>query len=38
MCIRDSPYDGSPAGALHDDLCDWMTVMGRLDTDTLRAL
>lgn len=32
------PYDGSPAGALHDDLCDWLTVMGRLDTDALNAL
>lgn len=32
------PYDGSPAGALHDDLCDWLTVMGRLDTAALRAL
>lgn len=32
------PYNGSPAGALYDDLCDWLTVMGRLDTDALRAL
>lgn len=32
------PYDGSPNGGLHDDLCDWLTVMGRLDADTLRAL
>lgn len=32
------PYDGSPAGALYDDLCDWLTVMGRLDTDALNAL
>lgn len=32
------PYDGSPNGDLHDDLCDWLTVMGRLDTDALNAL
>lgn len=32
------PYDGSPNGGLHDDLCDWLTVMGRLDVDALRAL
>lgn len=32
------PYDGSPNGGLHDDLCDWLTVMGRLDADALRAL
>ena len=32
------PYDGSPAGGLHDDLCDWMIVMGRLDADALNAL
>lgn len=32
------PYDGSPAGGLHDDLCDWLIVMGRLDADALNAL
>ena len=32
------PYDGSPNGALHADLCDWLTTMGRLDTDALNAL
>ena len=32
------PYDGSPNGDLHDDLCDWLTVMGRLDADALNAL
>lgn len=32
------PYDGSPNGCLHDDLCDWLTVMGRLDVDALKAL
>ena len=32
------PYDGSPAGDLHSDLCDWLTVMGRLDADALNAL
>lgn len=32
------PYDGSPNGGLYDDLCDWLTVMGRLDTDALNAL
>lgn len=32
------PYNGSPAGALYDDLCDWLTVMGRLDADALAAL
>ena len=32
------PYDGSPNGSLHGDLCDWLTVMGRLDTDALNAL
>ena len=32
------PYDGSPNGNLHGDLCDWLTVMGRLDTDALGAL
>lgn len=32
------PYDGSPNGDLHDDLCDWLTAMGRLDTEALKAL
>lgn len=32
------PYDGSPNGGLHSDLCDWLTIMGRLDTDALNAL
>lgn len=32
------PYDGSPAGDLHNDLCDWLTTMGRLDADALNAL
>lgn len=32
------PYDGSPNGGLHDDLRDWLTVMGRLDADALNAL
>lgn len=32
------PYDGSPNSDLHDDLCDWLTIMGRLDKDALNAL
>lgn len=32
------PYDGSPSGDLYDDLCDWLTLVGRLDTDALNAL
>ena len=32
------PYDGSPNSNLHDDLCDWLTVMGRLDAGALNAL
>lgn len=32
------PYDGSPNGGLHGDLCDWMVTMGRLDADALSAL
>lgn len=32
------PYDGSPNGTLHDDLCDWLIVMSRLDEDALNAL
>lgn len=32
------PYDGSPNGDLHDDLCAWLTTMRRLDADALNAL
>lgn len=32
------PYDGSPNSNLHDDLCDWLIIMGRLDADALNAL
>lgn len=32
------PYDSSPAGNLHDDLCDRLIVMGNLDADALNAL
>ena len=32
------PYDGSPDSDLHDDLCDWLTIMGCLDADALNAL
>ena len=32
------PYDGSPNSNLHDDLCAWLTIMGRLDTDALNSL
>lgn len=32
------PYDGSPNGELHGDLCDWLTAMGRLDADAINAL
>ena len=32
------PYAGSPNSDLHDDLCDWLAVMGRLDADALNAL
>ena len=32
------PYDGSPNSDLYGDLCDWLTVMGRLDADALNAL
>lgn len=35
---RGLPYDGSPDSDLHSDLCDWLTVMGRLDADALNAL
>lgn len=32
------PYDGSPSSDLHDDLCDWLTILGCLDADALNAL
>lgn len=32
------PYDGSPNCDLHDDLCDWLIIMGLLDADALNAL
>ena len=32
------PYDGSPSSDLHDDLCDRLILMGRLDADALNAL
>lgn len=32
------PYDGSPSGALYEDLRDWLIAMGRLDADALNAL
>ena len=32
------PYDGSPNGDLHSDLCDWLTLMGRIDADALNTL
>ena len=32
------PYDGSPNGDLYNDLCDWLTTMGRLDVGALKAL
>lgn len=32
------PYDGSPNSDLHSDLCDWLTIVGRLDVDALNAL
>lgn len=32
------PYDGSPNGDLHSDLCTWLATMGRLDVDALKAL
>ena len=32
------PYNGSPNGSLHSDLCDWLATMGRLDMDTLNVL
>ena len=32
------PYDGSPTGDLHDDLCEVLEGMGHLDSEALRAL
>lgn len=32
------PYDGSPNGDLHNDLCDWLTTMGRIDAAALNTL
>ena len=32
------PYDGSPNGALYDDLCDRLIAAGHLDADALNAL
>lgn len=32
------PYGGSPNSGLYDDLCAWLTSMGRLDVDALNAL
>ena len=32
------PYDGSPTGDLHGDLCACLTTMNRLDADALNAL
>lgn len=32
------PYDGSPSSDLHDDLCEVLEGMGRLDTAALKAL
>ena len=32
------PYDGSPNGSLHADLCEVLEGMGRLDTGALNAL
>ncbi len=32
------PYDGSPHGRLHDDLCEVLEGMGHLDVDALNAL
>lgn len=32
------PYNGSPAGDLYGDLCDWLIVAGHLDADALNAL
>lgn len=35
---RGLPHDGSPNGTLHDDLCDWLVTMGRLNADAVAAL
>lgn len=32
------PYDGSPSGDLHSDLCEVLEGMGRLDMGALNAL
>ena len=32
------PYDGSPNSDLYNDLCAWLTTMGRLDEEALNAL
>ena len=32
------PHDGSPNGSLHDDLCAWLTTLGRLDAGALNTL
>lgn len=32
------PYDGSPNGDLHSDLCNWLAALGRLDMDALNVL
>lgn len=32
------PYDGSPNSDLHDNLCETLEGMGRLDTEALNAL
>lgn len=32
------PYDGSPSSNLHDDLCEVLEGMGRLDAAALNAL
>ena len=33
-----NPYDGSPASDLHDDLCEVLGGMGRLDADAISIL
>ena len=32
------PYDGSPNGDLHSDLCEVLEGMGHLDADALNAI
>lgn len=32
------PYDGSPNGGLHGDLCAWLITLGCLDAGALNAL